>query len=309
MVESNKSKVINLITYPIKGGYGNESKSVILRKEGLKNDRIFCLVDKLTMKKVNIKESIRVYNIKVNEAESKDKNLKVYVFKIPDSNEKDVFNEEQVIIDFTKNYKEIDFVLGQTPKKGIDIEGACIEKINKYLEKNYLLAYCLVPEKITKENYKKFIVNVENVNVNYYDLSPLLIIQQEDVDELNEKLSKNGKQLSEAKAFRPNIIIQGFKSQSVEKASSLIIGDITFKRMSNCGRCKVINFNFEKGEINEDKEPLETLAEYKFDSTNNKTTFGGYFYPESYLKDGKSNYFNSDEEIKIEVGNEVKLEF
>ena len=310
MVENNKKGIITkLITYPLKGAHGNETKSVILKKEGFLNDRIFSLVDKSSMKKVNMRESTKLYNIKCEEIENFSNSNKIFKFVIPSKIDTESLIEELVVIDSKKNYKKVSFKLYDAPRNGIEIEGDCILKINDYLEKDYLLVFCQEPEEIIKwENQNKFISDISTVKNNFYDEGTILIVQEEDVNELNELLVKSGNPIVEARAFRPNIIISGYDAQSIEKAKSICIRNILFRRMSNCGRCKIVTYNFEKGEMNKNKEPLETLADYRFDNSGNKTTFGGYYFPESYTKDSKSNFFIK-EDFLLELGDEVKLNF
>ncbi len=104
----------------------------------------------------------------------------------------------------------------------------------------------------------------QNQEVPFYfaDAYPFLIISQESLDDLNDRLKMKGLDSVSMDRFRPNIVIEGWSPFGEDRAKRLRIGkNIELTLNKACKRCLVITIDQEKGI--KGREPLETLAEYR----------------------------------------------
>lgn len=101
----------------------------------------------------------------------------------------------------------------------------------------------------------------------FADQYPLLVISQESLDELNDKLEFPVLM----NRFRPNIVVDGCSSPFAEDAWKRVsINDIVFRVVKPCARCAVVSVDQEDASIS--KEPLRTLAAFR--KVDGKTLFG-----------------------------------
>ncbi len=103
-------------------------------------------------------------------------------------------------------------------------------------------------------------------NVSFADGMPYLIIGEESLKDLNERLDEP----VPMNRFRPNIVFSGGQAFEEDKWSYLDIGDVKFKGVKPCARCVLTTVNQDTGVTG--KEPLKTLAGYR--NFENKVLFG-----------------------------------
>jgi len=78
--------------------------------------------------------------------------------------------------------------------------------------------------------------------------------------------------------FRPNIVLKGFElPYGEDKISKMKIGNVIFRRLKACTRCKQVTFDPEKNDYRKSLEPLEILYELKMDEKLGGCTFGQNF--------------------------------
>lgn len=106
--------------------------------------------------------------------------------------------------------------------------------------------------------------------VAFADCCPLLIVSQESLDDLNERMAEP----VTMSRFRPSIVIAGLGAYSEDRISALSSGDTILASVKPCGRCVVVTINQENAEA-QGPEPLRTLAEYR--TQNKDVLFGQYF--------------------------------
>ncbi|KAM7251349.1 hypothetical protein ACFE04_023232 [Oxalis oulophora] len=106
--------------------------------------------------------------------------------------------------------------------------------------------------------------------LNFTNEAQFLVISEESVSDLNDRLSsnvKNGRQATPAKVnpmrFRPNLVLSGGEPYAEDGWASLKIGSHYFKSLGGCNRCQMINFNLQAGLVQKSNEPLVTLASYR----------------------------------------------
>lgn len=104
----------------------------------------------------------------------------------------------------------------------------------------------------------------------YVDCSPLLVISEESLDQLNTQVDEPVKM----SRFRPSLVVKGLGEYVEDKATALTLGDVQLSGMKLCGRCVMINIDQESGVLT-GSEPLRTLSKYRKEGS--KVMFGRYF--------------------------------
>ncbi len=105
-----------------------------------------------------------------------------------------------------------------------------------------------------------------NELVSFADAYPMLLIGEESLRDLNDRLPEPVLM----DRFRPNFVISGTVAFEEDTYSKLAIGGHSFEAVKPCARCTVTTVNQQSGEMG--KEPLRTLATYR--TKDNKTYFG-----------------------------------
>lgn len=98
------------------------------------------------------------------------------------------------------------------------------------------------------------------------DCYPFLIIGQESLNLLNQKLDKS----ISIDRFRPNFVFEGGKAHDEDNWRKFKIGDVTFYGVKLCSRCVVTTIDQQTAEKNQ--EPLRTLLAYR--NFDGKIMFG-----------------------------------
>lgn len=89
------------------------------------------------------------------------------------------------------------------------------------------------------------------------DGSPLLLIGQPSLDDLNRRLDRP----VPMNRFRPNVVVQGTAPYEEDEWESIRIGDVRFEVSMACSRCAATTVDQATGE--KGQEPLRTLATYR----------------------------------------------
>lgn len=93
--------------------------------------------------------------------------------------------------------------------------------------------------------------------VSFADGYPYLIVQSSSLNYFNEKLETPIEMIR----FRPNIVLRGGSSFEEDNWSHLRIGEVEFKLVKPCGRCKVINIDPDQLDLN--PKVMETLKSFR----------------------------------------------
>ncbi|XP_028387226.1 mitochondrial amidoxime reducing component 2 isoform X1 [Phyllostomus discolor] len=118
--------------------------------------------------------------------------------------------------------------------------------------------------------------------VAYADASPLLVLSEASLADLNGRLQQKVK----AANFRPNIVVSGCAGYAEDSWNELRVGGVELRRVMACSRCVLTTVDPDTGAMSR-KEPLETLKSYRLcDPSEQKLygkspLFGQYFAPES----------------------------
>ncbi|KAK2503421.1 hypothetical protein MC885_001515, partial [Smutsia gigantea] len=95
---------------------------------------------------------------------------------------------------------------------------------------------------------------VQNYQVAYPDCSPIMVLSEASLADLNTRLEKKVKM----DHFRPNIVVTGCDAFEEDTWDELLIGSVEMKKILSCPRCIMTTVDPDTGVIDR-KEPLETL--------------------------------------------------
>ncbi|KAM5302291.1 mitochondrial amidoxime reducing component 2-like isoform 5-T6 [Glossophaga mutica] len=99
---------------------------------------------------------------------------------------------------------------------------------------------------------------VQNYQVAYPDCSPIHILSEASLADLNTRLEKKVK----IDQFRPNIVVTGCDAFEEDTWDDILIGNTEMKKVLACPRCIMTTVDPDTGVIDR-KEPLETLKSYR----------------------------------------------
>lgn len=95
----------------------------------------------------------------------------------------------------------------------------------------------------------------------FSDGYPLLLLSQESLNELNARLSAQGREALPMDRFRPNLVIAGAEAHDEDHAASLQMGNAQIRPVKPCPRCPVPSVDQQTGEVGPD--PLDILRTYR----------------------------------------------
>ena len=129
---------------------------------------------------------------------------------------------------------------------------------------NFTCKLFYMPNETKRNIDDRFSVN--NEITSFSDGFPVLIIGQESLNDLNNKLAEK----VAINRFRPNIVFRGGNAFDEDNFVDFSINNMQFKGVKLCARCIMITINQTTGITS--AEPLKTLATYR--SVNNNVMFG-----------------------------------
>lgn len=94
----------------------------------------------------------------------------------------------------------------------------------------------------------------------FTDTRPILLVNENSLHNLNEKLKAKKAAPSVIERFRANIIVDGFPAYFEDQLQEVKIGNLQFQKPKLCARCPVITQDVATGKV-VSKETLQTLAE------------------------------------------------
>ena len=95
----------------------------------------------------------------------------------------------------------------------------------------------------------------------FSDGYPLLLLSQESLNELNARLTAQGREALPMDRFRPNLVITGAEAHDEDHAASLQMGNAQIRPVKPCPRCPVPSVDQQTGEVGPD--PLDILRTYR----------------------------------------------
>ncbi|ELV10021.1 MOSC domain-containing protein 2, mitochondrial, partial [Tupaia chinensis] len=109
---------------------------------------------------------------------------------------------------------------------------------------------------------------VQNYQVAYPDCSPILILSDASLTDLNTRMENKAKMEN----FRPNIVVTGCDAFEEDTWDELLIGDVEMKKAMSCPRCIMTTVDPDTGVLDR-KEPLETLKSYRLCDPSEKKIY------------------------------------
>lgn len=249
----SEATVQELYFYPIKGFRGVRTSELKLEKRGAYLDRNWTLVDEnsnfLTQRQL---PELAKIGLMIDEGSIE--------LSVPEHDSIDFGLEER-----TGDSTEITVWKSKMP--AFEVSPDVSEWISGVIKKPVRLMR--ISDSAKRES------EIERRELAFQDGRPLLVVSKASLEQLELKAGVS----FTMSRFRPNIVIGNVAPHEEDNWSSFKIGNIEFKGIKPCIRCKVTTVHPLTGEVGE--EPLKTLATYR---RLEKGIAFGYYY--AHLKDG-----------------------
>lgn len=242
-------KIQDIYIYPVKSLGGIRLEKTVLEERGLQHDRRWMLVDE-NNRFLSQREMAQLALFKLS------KNISG--FKISYKQEEDLAFNLPVQMDQgeTINVNVWDDICPAIEYR------AGSNWFSKKIEKKCKLVY--MPD--TSNRFVDHEYAHNNEIVSFSDGYPLLLIGQESLEDLNNRLQHP----ISMERFRPNLVSTGGKAFEEDSWKEIRINDIEIKIAKPCARCVIPSINPLTAEI--EKEPNATLAGFR--KRDNKIYFG-----------------------------------
>ncbi len=239
--------------YPIKSLRGISLQKSVVEDKGLRFDRRWMLVDE-NSNFLTQREFPRLATLAVDFVENK----------------LCVSNSESIIkIPFSPAFENPTTVKIWSSRVRAKIyESEINEWFSEMLQINCKLA--VMPEDSKRKVNYFYAVHKEDV-VSFADAYPFLLIGENSLKDLNERLDKK----IPMNRFRPNFVVAGSEAFAEDDWKRVKIGATVFHLVKPCARCVVTTIDQRSG-VSDGKEPLKTLATYRTPkrSVKKKILFG-----------------------------------
>lgn len=248
-------KLSRILIYPLKSSKGISLNTTNVHAEGLNNDREYAVINK-NGEVLTGREFPKLLGLKTQILNGKlifQDNLTLLESKEEIENYKaTIFGEAIEIQKLNKSYSEW---------------------ISNYLDHESHIVKLNAESRTVGEKYG---VSKDINFVNLSDISPIHLITQASLDDLNSKLSK-GDQVS-IHTFRPNLVIENEEAFEEDNWKTVQIGNVVFNVHYKATRCSMLQINPITLKNNLNSEPLRTLSKYRRNDKG-KVCFGVYLIP------------------------------
>jgi hypothetical protein len=129
--------------------------------------------------------------------------------------------------------------------------------------------------------------------LNFVDGSPVLIIGEASLADLNDRIVANGGEPVPMDRFRPNVVVNGSAPFAEDEWPTARIGDVVLRAAGKSIRCILTTTDQQTGERG--KEPLRTLAQFRRDAADPTAVCFG------------ANFINETKRGTLRVGDEVRV--
>jgi uncharacterized protein YcbX len=256
------ASITGLYIYPVKSCRGIPVKELKLTASGPEHDREWMLVDE-----ENKFLTLRTFP-KLSEIKTSIQGPFLHLYA----------GANKILIDMTEECARVEDVTvwNSTFKAGI-ADKSVNDALSDFLSKSVKLA------RYQSQSFRDLgEAATEAVKeTRFADARPLLLVNENSLADLNQKLTVQGSEPSVIERFRPNVIVKGIPSYSEDN-----YGTFSLERDSNliltnpklCGRCVVITQDVETGKV-VSKETLKILADERRKEGSQKIPFGVYLTP------------------------------
>lgn len=255
-----QGRVTGLTIYPVKSCQGIKLTEMEITSRGPKFDRQWMLVDSdnqfITLrtlpKLAEIKTSIQGPFLQLHAGGNK------------------------IFVNLDENCETTEDVTiwGETVKAGIENK-SINEALSDFLVKTVKLV------RYQKESFRDLEDAATDVvkETMFADSRPVLLVNENSLRDLNEKLTAKNSAPSFIERFRANIVVDGLPAYFEDQLQEVKIGHLNFKNPKLCARCPVITQDVDTGKV-VSKETLQTLAETRKKPGTSSVPFGVNLTPE-----------------------------
>ena len=249
-------KISKLNVYPIKSLGEISLNHSLIEEAGLQFDRRWMLVDD----KNKFLTQREFPQMAIFDLEIKDSALKVS------------FKDNMLMIPFQAKFIQSASVKVWSSSVKAEIYG---DEINQWFSEKLGVPcrLAVMTEKSQRKVSPFAAVRKFQDTVSFADACPFLLIGENSLTELNEKMGKS----VPMNRFRPNFVIEGSEPFAEDSWKKIKIGNTIFHIVKACARCIMTTINQETGE-KDGAEPLKTLADFR--KKNGKVYFGQYLIAE-----------------------------
>lgn len=262
--------IMDLIYYPIKSCAGIHLAKAEITDYGIKDDRIWgifennSVIDQLSDPRlIKLQPSFR-YTEKGEKS-----HLILSYYKFPD-----------FALEIKANYSQSqNFTLEGATGKYQDEGDQVAEYLKSVFGKDYRLGK-LASARNMKETFD---LNTQNISgqISFASIGQVLISNFDSLERLRELVPHYLRSDINMQCFRPNIIVKHAKPFTEDTWENFSIGNIPFKYLKKCDRCRSVTIHQDTLKFEPNVEPLNTLRKHHGDGT--KAYFGVYAM---YLKPG-----------------------
>ncbi|WP_431772292.1 MOSC domain-containing protein [Streptomyces cucumeris] len=251
------ARVVELITYPIKGCAGVSLTEASLGEAGLPSDRSFMVTDGEGVYRTQRRHPV----------------LALIRPRVDDDGERLTLTapgagELSIGIDTVSARRDV--VLFGSPYQGID-QG---DEVAAWLSDALGVGCRLV--RVPPE-HDRVAAGLTPGTSGYADSNAVHIVSRSSLDELNRRITDEGGEPLPITRFRPNVVVEGWTEPHTEdRVRRLAIGDAELGFAKSAVRCVVTTVDQAKG-VKAGPEPLRTLARYRRAPEGGGTLFGTNF--------------------------------
>ncbi|CAN5378454.1 MOSC domain-containing protein [soil metagenome] len=269
--------------YPIKSLGGISLDKSVVEKRGLQFDRRWMLVDEknqfLTQRELPKMATISL------ELTKKDLSVSAKNF-------------ENLLIPYKPHGdKKIEVRIWQNFCEAILLEKKFNDWFSAVLQTNCRLVY--MPDETERAVNPLF--NKNNDIVSFADGYPFLVIGENSLDNLNEKLENS----IPINRFRPNFVVKNSAPFAEDNWKKLQIGGTVFRATKPCERCIIPTIDQTEGFFT-GKEPLKTLADYRLAKDVFPNNFSSFGLNKNSVLFGQNLVAESFGET-VKIGDEIKI--
>lgn len=266
----NVLKIEKLYIYPIKSCQGLKIGDTNIEKTGFKYDRFFAVINSK------------------NEVLTARENSKLLTISSEINNDKltlSTYGAPSISIDLNKILiDKIDIKIFNDSAKAKIVGNETDDWLSHILQQKCRLA-SIDLEQLRKMKSKYN--GKENDFISFSDISPIHLISEESLKDLNSKL-ENPITIDN---FRPNIVVSGLLPYEEDNWSSIKIGDCEFEVTLRTPRCSFTTIDPITTKVDSKQEPLRTLSKYR--KAGNSINFGIYLTPK------KTGVIHITDKVKI----------
>lgn len=250
-----RSKVTDILIYPIKSCRGISLESAVVEPRGLVRDRRFMLVD-ANGRFISQREQPRMALIEVRETGDG------YRVAAPGQDALELPRDLESARECSVRVHR-DVLEAQLADVGIN------RWFTRFMGMDCGLVY-MAPHHHRAVRHASAAFDDE---VSFADGAPLLLISEASLDELNARLDKP----VSMRRFRPNLVVTAESPFDEDGWSSIRVGEAQFDVAWQCSRCILTTVDPDTGVRDEAGEPLETLRTFR--RVNGPVMFGQNLIP------------------------------